>query len=537
MIVGWDIGGVYTKAARVRPGAIPAVLSYPLAIQHDFDRLPQLLRAMHTELGGTEGDRHVVTMTAELSPRWLTKREGVRAVLDAVEHAFPGASLLVYTVDGRFVTPTEARRQPLAVAASNWSAAARLVGRSHPDVLWIDTGSATTDIIPLIGGKVAARGRTDPERLATGELVYTGVVRTPIEAVLTTVPWRGSSPRVADGFALMGDAYLWLGRLEPANYACPTPDGRPADRAYAGERLARVICADRETMTDREIDAIARAAAAAQRDLIAGAIRQVRGRHPEVGTAVVSGLGAGVAGSAAAAASLKVVTLADTWGAEATRLAPAVAVALLADDTGRAAPPEPPQPSPPRPGTAGLCVIKVGGGLLGGTGNLERVSRAIARAGAVRPLVVIPGGGPFAERVREIDRALGLSAGAAHWMAILGMDQYAFALADKIPGGKVVTDRGQAAAVLAQGGIAVLAPARWLQAADELPHSWDVTSDSLAAYLAGLLGAAELVLVKPVAHGEQLVDPYFSRALAADLRWSVVGVDEIDSLEDRLRTS
>jgi aspartokinase-like uncharacterized kinase len=150
------------------------------------------------------------------------------------------------------------------------------------------------------------------------------------------------------------------------------------------------------------------------------------------------------------------------------------------------------------------------------------VGAALAGAARRRALVIIPGGGPFADLVRRFQREQGLSPGAAHWMAILGMDQYAQAIADHTPKGQVVDDRAGVLAVHARGAVPVLAPYRWLHAADELPHSWEVTSDSLAAYLATLLGAEELVLLKPVAGGEELADPYFRRTLAAGMRWRVV---------------
>src|SRR5258708_22250709 len=120
-----------------------------------------------------------------------TKREGVAFVVDAVTAAFPSSRVRVFAVDGRFVDPDEARANPLAVAAANWSATATFVAREHPDALLIDIGTTTTDIIPIVGGIVAAKGRTDPERLASGELVYTGALRTPVEAIAGHVPLGG----------------------------------------------------------------------------------------------------------------------------------------------------------------------------------------------------------------------------------------------------------------------------------------------------------------------------------------------------------
>lgn len=170
-------------------------------------------------------------------------------------------------------------------------------------------------------------------------------------------------------------------------------------------------------------------------------------------------------------------------------------------------------------------VVKAGGGLLGTSGILPRLGQALSAAAGRRELLVIPGGGPFADTVRTFARLHGLSDSAAHWMAILGMDQYAHALAHHTPGAQVVEDQAGILLALRAGSIPVLAPYRWLRATDELPHRWEVTSDSLAAYLASLLGAEELVLVKPAVSGLDLVDGYFSRALAAGMRWRIVSAD------------
>ena len=281
---------------------------------------------MAEALGG--GELHAVTMTAELSRAFRTKHEGVGFVLDALAEALPDGDLRVYTIDGRFVSPDEARVLPLAVGAANWMATASLVARSVPTCLLIDIGSTSTDIIPILDGKVVVTGRTDPERLLSGELIYTGAVRTPAEALVRHVPlWGGEARVAAEGFALVGDAQLWLGRLAPADYAAPTPDRRPTTREFARERLARLVCADGDMLDDAAIDAIAHAVVAAQGHAVRDGIDQVRARHP-VSQAVVTGLGDFIAADAARAAGLAVQYLSDQLG-PAARVAPAVAVALL----------------------------------------------------------------------------------------------------------------------------------------------------------------------------------------------------------------
>ncbi len=177
--------------------------------------------------------------------------------------------------------------------------------------------------------------------------------------------------------------------------------------------------------------------------------------------------------------------------------------------------------------TRAALVIKIGGALSTISGALVAVGHGVARLAAERRVIVIPGGGPFARAVRDYDHTHALTPTAAHWMAILAMDQYAWALADRIPESVVVEDQGGIAAAHEARQIPILAPYHWLKAADELPHSWDVTSDSLAAYLSTLLGAGELMLVKPVSGGRELCDPWFERAVPAGLPWRVVGWQDL----------
>lgn len=331
-ILGWDIGGVNTKAARLRPGAEGFVLrtvSLPYEVQREPGALVPMLLAAAREVGGEPSDIHAVTMTAELSQAFRTKREGVGFVLDALQAAFPDSAVYVYTVDGRFVEPPEARAWPLSVGASNWAATANWVARTIPTCLLIDIGTTSADLIPVIEGRVAAVGQTDPERLLSGELVYSGALRTPAEAIAQQVPlWGGQAGVSADGFALIGDAHLWRGNLSGDDYTCRAPDGRPATRVFAGERLARMVCADRDMLDDSAIDAIATALADAQVRTLVQALDRLRARWPAITVAVVTGLGDFIAADAARAAGLATVSLAERLG-PASRVAPAAAVAWL----------------------------------------------------------------------------------------------------------------------------------------------------------------------------------------------------------------
>jgi (4-(4-[2-(gamma-L-glutamylamino)ethyl]phenoxymethyl)furan-2-yl)methanamine synthase len=333
-ILGWDVGGANVKAARLRDGrqTDADIIERPFALWREPQRLPTILSEIHDRLGRAQAMG--ITMTAELADCFATKREGVRCVLDAFRTAFPDIDPWVFGTDGQFRSVKEARNRPEDVAAANWVASAMLVARTFPEGIFLDVGSTTTDIIPIVGGRMAACGRTDTERLRSGELVYTGALRTPIAAIVRCVPLGGSRCRVAaEHFAVAADVHLWLGHIEPSEYTCDTPDGRGRDRRDAAARLARMVCADRETLTDADITAIANHVSRTQMTDVAAGIRQVVRRQVIRPTsAVISGQGAFLARSAAQQTGLEIRDLAGDVGWAAARAVPAAAVARLLID-------------------------------------------------------------------------------------------------------------------------------------------------------------------------------------------------------------
>jgi (4-(4-[2-(gamma-L-glutamylamino)ethyl]phenoxymethyl)furan-2-yl)methanamine synthase len=250
-----DVGGANTKAARLEGPSLRTV-SRPYEIWRDRDALSAVLREVAAEAG--PADAVAITMTAELSDAFRTKREGVAFVLDAAQAAFGDRPLSVLTTAGELVSLKAARARPWDVAAANWMATALAVAEAHRDALLIDVGSTTADVVPIAEGRVAASGYNDLERLLAGELVYTGVLRTNLAAIAPRVPVRGGwCPVASELFAISADVHLVLGHLAPEAYDCPTPDGRPATVGFARERIARLVCSDVEQLDKTEIDAIA----------------------------------------------------------------------------------------------------------------------------------------------------------------------------------------------------------------------------------------------------------------------------------------
>lgn len=182
-------------------------------------------------------------------------------------------------------------------------------------------------------------------------------------------------------------------------------------------------------------------------------------------------------------------------------------------------------------------VVKIGGGLLDHEHHLDATLAMIGAAARSRRLLVVPGGGPFADAVRDVDRRVGLTHDAAHWMAILAMDQYAHVLVERLDAGALVTSRAEIDAAIQSGRVPVLAPFQWLRDADPLPHTWDVTSDSIAAWVAGEMRAGQVVLVKPPGATGAVVDAYFTRAVPAHVTPVTVSADRLDRLEAVLSTT
>jgi probable H4MPT-linked C1 transfer pathway protein len=340
-IVGWDIGGANVKAAWLelegdKPG-IARVASQPFEIWREKDRLPVVLRSLFSGIANDAAPQAMaVLVTAELSDIFATKREGVRFVLESLRSCFPDTASYVLSISGKFVALSDAQAHPLNFAATNWLATAQWIARQFPDCLLMDVGSTTTDIIPILDGSVCVAGRTDLERLCSGELVFTGALRTNLAAIVQSVPVAGRICRVAsEYFAVSGDVHLILGHLRLQDYTCTTPDGQPPSVDSARRRVARLVCADIEMLSTDEIDAIAKYIHAQQIRQIQEGLTQVLSRLPQLRKqpVIVVGTGAFLGSASAKNMDLNICDLTGKWEREELAVAPCVAAAhLLAED-------------------------------------------------------------------------------------------------------------------------------------------------------------------------------------------------------------
>lgn len=329
---GYDVGGAHLKVALVQDGRVTVARQIACPLWLGLDRLDIALRAA-ADLTD-QADRHVVTMTGELTEIFPSRQAGVGALVEHLRK-FIGDKTLFYSGVLGFGTAEQALEQPDQVASANFLATAQLVARRRAKSMLIDMGSTTTDIIVCD----SPQGFTDAERLRTGELVYTGLTRTLVPTITSRAPYDGIWQGLArDGFATMADVRRVLGELPEDVDVHATVDGRGTSLEKSLTRLARGFGRDSDIA---DIDAW-KVSAAHIRDVqlhsIEECARQVLAQTGiEVNAVVTAGIGSYEAVKIAQRLDLSAIELSDLVDAEAscrswvTRCAPAVAVALLCE--------------------------------------------------------------------------------------------------------------------------------------------------------------------------------------------------------------
>jgi probable H4MPT-linked C1 transfer pathway protein len=290
-IIGWDIGGAHLKAARLEAGRIVDVVQIASPLWLGLSELDRAFGEAKTTLGSAE--RNAVTMTAELSDTFADRQVGVAAIAEIASRELAPQPVLYYAGDRGFVSADSVAAHTAAIASANWHASAALAARHFADGLFVDIGSTTTDLIPIRAGKVAARGTSDPERMAYGELVYAGVVRSFLMAGLRLVPFAGRWVTLMnEWFANASDVYRILGELPEGADQMATADGQPKTIEASQARLARQIGYDAKDASAAALTQLARFFAEAQlREITDGAYlvlsrTEIEAKAPIIGAGV-----------------------------------------------------------------------------------------------------------------------------------------------------------------------------------------------------------------------------------------------------------
>lgn len=270
--IGLDIGGANLKAAHSSGWSNSCMFPMWKQWQTLAVSVAKLLEDCPAFCGVA------VTMTGELADCFATRAEGVAVILEQLTSVLPASLVRVYSVEGKWLSVSQAARDPWKVAASNWHGLARYVTRivGKKSCLLIDVGSTTTDIIPIHDEQILIEDRTDSQRLQSGALVYTGVERSNIAGIVRELTlFNTVCPVMNEQFATTRDVYLWLREIEDDPTNCETADNQPATRKAARYRLARLVGEDGSTLTDSDIDVIATQVFHAQTSMVAEGVERV----------------------------------------------------------------------------------------------------------------------------------------------------------------------------------------------------------------------------------------------------------------------
>jgi probable H4MPT-linked C1 transfer pathway protein len=341
-VIGLDIGGANTKAAflRTKNGCVEELrtsIGY-FPVWKAPEKLANVLSTLKENVSSNAKlDGVGLTMTAELSDAYQTKREGVNHILACAAQIFADLPVFVLDVGASLISMEKAKSEPLGVAAANWAATGWLVAQMIKTCVIVDVGSTSTSIIPVIDGHVSAAGKTDLEKLRVGELVYTGSLRTNVAAIVRWVPLRDGAAQVSSElFAQSGDVHLVLGNITEEEYTTETADGRGKTKREAMARLARVVCADIEMLTEEEIVQIARYVYNKQVDQVIEGLKQVYSRVKSLATVkfpvVITGFGKDFLAKTAAQRLRveKIIDLSKLMPSDVVMASPAAGVALMA---------------------------------------------------------------------------------------------------------------------------------------------------------------------------------------------------------------
>lgn len=210
-----------------------------------------------------------VTITAELSDAFQTKKEGILIILNALDKAFNRKKLKFITNKCKFVDYITAKYDYFLISAANWASTALFLGQFIPTCILIDAGSTTIDIIPIFNSVPSPKGRDDISRLSNHELIYTGGLRATIPSITHHVPYKDKDIRISfEKFALISDIHRILNNITEEEYINDTADNRSKSLENCYARLSRVICMDVETISKEDLNRIANYIYEMQLDII-----------------------------------------------------------------------------------------------------------------------------------------------------------------------------------------------------------------------------------------------------------------------------
>jgi (4-(4-[2-(gamma-L-glutamylamino)ethyl]phenoxymethyl)furan-2-yl)methanamine synthase len=330
-ILGWDIGGAHIKAVLLdAKGNYVNSIQLACPLWRGLDFLARAIVEVQSHMRkniGLYNIMHAITMTGELVDLFENRHEGVCEIAK-VACKMLGENVHFYAAETAdnlpgFVAAFDVPRFASSIASANWHASANFLSQHIANALLIDIGSTTSDIIPIVNGRIGLNGNSDVARLKNDSLIYTGVVRTPIMALAQKLPFFDGDEDEADKadikkadvkktneinvmaelFATTGDVYRLTGDLHARVDLAETADGKGKSPLESARRLARMIGYDVDNSLERWIT-LSFACKALQMQQIKSAVT----RHLQPNMVIV-GAGAGAFLAQQIAADLQVTYL------------------------------------------------------------------------------------------------------------------------------------------------------------------------------------------------------------------------------------
>ncbi|WP_438970607.1 hydantoinase/oxoprolinase family protein [Methylophaga sp.] len=280
---GWDIGGAHLKVAQCdTQGQLKQVLQLPCALWRGIEELDKAMQQA-LQILDCASDHHAVTMTGELVDAFDSRQDGVEKILHCVTAILSKDSVHIFAGKQNWLSKQQAQKDWHAVASMNWQASAMLAASQNEQGLFIDIGSTTCDVIPFVDHEIQPFGLDDHARQKSGELVYSGAIRTPLLAISTHAPFNGEYvPLAAEWFASSGDIWSLLDKLSTEDIQDNSADGKPWGKKYCQSRLARMLATDAENATSPQWRDVAKWFSEQQLHQITNACLQVLSRQVDL---------------------------------------------------------------------------------------------------------------------------------------------------------------------------------------------------------------------------------------------------------------
>jgi len=290
-IAGWDIGGAHVKLAFVANDLIKT-FQWNCPLWKGLDELVSVLKLAVEVLPDLVSTHHVA-MTGELVDIFSSHEDGVEKIIKVFTEVIGNKSNTLFFSSEGLLTIEQALEKPLDVASANWLASAKVLSQYQNNTIFIDVGSTTTDILHIDETSIVLNGMTDYERLISGELVYTGVVRSCVNTLCQEIPYQGHwVPLMAEMFATSADVYRVLEWLpDHADYG-PTMDGQAKDKKSSMRRIARMIGRDYSPEESNDWVMACEYIAGQQMLMIEKKVVQILQAAPNVSSIVGAGVGA-----------------------------------------------------------------------------------------------------------------------------------------------------------------------------------------------------------------------------------------------------